>query len=313
MLRLVDIVSKTSTGIQFHTEEISEKDNIAYVVYDTSTGYSLALGLSEDYYTWRAKTVLTSTGAQDVYFSIDNTNLYPSYSVTVPDYRNLKPSLFTIINYPEYMILQAVITRLDMVRRRYPNPGFAVSTTNSVGQNGTVSFAGGFEKKFMINEIMWMLMGCIVEINATSPMTSFWPVFTSETADKSIGRNPFMLYMGIPYDMIEVISLGTIIRCLMAWGILEVDISFTASDSGLQVTFDRTGNVKGWHDQLMTDFKENKFLFKMNHANHAGVSIGTLPFASLGLYGVLLNNTMSGGILGYSSLSGFNARGNTPM
>lgn len=311
MLRLVSITSQTATEVRFQTEEIDIADSMPYVMYDTSTGATYSLGMTEDYYGWRAKTVLTSAGAIDTYFDINNTNLYPGTSTAPGSYAVLRPSLFKIMTYQEYIIVQNVITRLDLVRRRYPNPGFSVNTTNSVGQDGTVSFAGGYEKKLTIGEIGNMMEAAIVEINATSPMTTFWPRYAQESADKF--KNPYNAVSGMPYDMIEVATLATLIRCLMALGILEVDLSFTASDSGLQITFDRVGHIKGWHDALLTQYNELKLQFKMNWACHSGVAVGTLPYASVGLWGTLLNSAMSGGSLAYSTLGGIGGRGNVPL
>ena len=311
MLRLVDVISKTSTEIQFRTQEITTPDSVPYVLYDTSTGASYQQGLIEDYYGWRSLTTLTSTGASDVYFSINNANIYPSYTDPLLNYTVLKPSLIKVMSYQEYVIMQNVLTRLDLVRRRYPNPGFAVSTTNSVGQDGTVSFAGGYEKKLTIGEIGQMMEGTIVEINATSPMTYFWPQYMSKESDPFI--NPYGIVQGLPYDMVELITLGTLIRALMALGILEVDISFSASESGLQITFDRASQIKGWRDALLTEYKETKSVFKWNYANHYGVGVGTLPFSAYGLWGTLVNNATSGGQLAYSTLLGIGGRGNIPL
>jgi hypothetical protein len=310
MLRLVDITSKVQTGITFHTEEITAADTVPYIIYDTSSG-SYNYGMLEDYYGWRATTVLTSSGASDVYFTIDNTNLYPSYLDAIVDYNNLRPSLLKVVTYQEYVILQNVLIRLDLVRRRYPNPGYTINSTNSVGQNGTVSFAGGYEKKMSITEIGYMMEAAIVEINATSPMTYFWPAFMTTDGDKF--TNPYVSAAGLPYDLIEVATLGTLIRCLVALGLMEVDLSFQANDSGLQITWDRATHAKGWHDSLLADYKEQKLLFKMNHANHAGVGVGTVPWAAYGIWGTLLNNATYGGTLAYSSIMGFGAKGNVPM
>lgn len=311
MLRLVDIVAKTQTYILFYTSEITEADATVYVVFDTSTGASYSLGLTEDYYAWRA-TSITSTGVDGTYYIISNSNLYPSYSETITDYRSLKSALLTTVTYAEYSILQSVLIRLDLVRRRFPNPGFVVNSTNSIGQNGNVSFSGGYEKKMTVYEICMMMASTIVELNATSPTTSFWPTYISD-----IAISPYIAYASsttsIPYDMVELASLGTFIRCLCAWGILEVDLSFQASDSGLQITWDRATHAKGWYDALLKDYTDQKLLFKMNYANHAGVGVGTYAFPSVGIFGTLLNNVTSGGTLAYTSLMGFSSRGNVPM
>ena len=308
MLRLVDVTNRTSTGITFFTEEIKVDDVVPYVVFDTSTGTSI--NTMKDYYCWRPKTVKTSTGATDVNFIIDNTSIYPSYESGPPDYSLLDPSLFRVMTFQEYQILQGVLIRLDLVRRRLPNPGTGISSTDGIGQDGVVSFAGGFEKKMTVGEIMQMMAGTIVELNASSPQTYFWPEFMALEDDKS--SNPY-LAKGIPYDMVEIASIGTIIRCLVAIGILEVDISFTTSDSGLQLTFDRVGHVKTWYDAMLKEYEDAKVLFKMNHANHSGVGVGTVPWAAYGIWGTMMNNVTQGGQLAFSSLLGFAYRGNVPM
>ena len=307
MLRLVDMTLRTTTGITFNTSEISTSDKMAYVVYDTLTGASYLQGLTEDYYCWRATTVLTSTGATDVNINIDNTNLYPSFSSTIPDYTVLKPALFTIVTYQEYIVLQNVLTRFDAVRRRMPNPGFTVSSTNNIGQDGAVSFAGGFEKKATITEIMSMIQATFFSFNVASPRTFFYPQFATKAQDAN--PNPYMAGGGVPTEVLDLISTGALIRCLVFMGLLEIDISFSSSESGLQITFDRGSQIKGWHDTLVTNFLKEQNDIKMNYANHAGVGMGTMPYASMGLVGQLMNSAGSGGAIPYSTIMGFNIRG----
>jgi len=309
MLRLVDITNRTSTGVTFQTTEVSDADVIPYVIYDTSTGINI--NAFDDYHAWRALTALTSTGSTTTEFTINNTNLYPSYTDPILDYTQLNPKLFCVMSLNEYEMLQNVITRFDLVRKRLPNPGVAISSTDGVGQNGVVSFAGGFEKKMTVREIMQMMMGTIIEINGSPPRTSFFPSF--QTSEDDIISNPYQKNLGFPYDMSELVIMGTLIRCLIATGIMEVDISFTVSDSGLQLTFDRVSHIKGWHDSLLAEYKEQKSLFKWNHANHAGVGLGSTPFAAYGLWGTLMNNASYGGQLALHSVLGFTARGNVPM
>lgn len=306
MLRLVDVTERISSSITFQTEELTEDDLMVYAVYDTSTG----IANMEDYYGWRATTVADDDN-ESVTFVIDDSVKYPSYISTISDYTILRPALFRIMTLHEYVILEDILTRLDLVRKRLPNPGFGVSSVNDVGQNGTVTFSGGFEKKMTVGEIMRMMEGTIVEINSTSPQTSFWPMYSNVDNDKV--SNPYQQQFGIPYDMRDLIVTGTLIRCLIAIGILEVDISFSTSDSGLQITFDRASHVKGWHDTLLQEYKESKSQFKWNHANHAGVGVGTTPWAAYGIWGTLMNNVSYGGQLALNSVLGFNASGNVPM
>lgn len=306
MLRLVDVTARTATAVSFQTTELDAADLIAYVVYDTSTG----IANMEDYYGWRSTTTLM-TGGGGVDFVVNDSVKYPSYSETISNYSILRPALFRVMTLYEYVMLDDVLTRLDLVRRRLPNPGFGVSSTNDVGQNGTVTFAGGFEKKMTVGEIMRMMEGTMVEVNGSSPQTSFWPLFSNVDNDKV--TNPYQQQFGIPYDMRDLIVMGTLIRCLIALGILEVDISFSNSDSGLQLTFDRASHLKGWHDSLLQEYKDSKSQFKWNHANHSGVGVGTTPWAAYGIWGTLMNNVSYGGQLALNSVLGFNASGNVPL
>ena len=310
MLRLVDIVERTAAHIIFQTEELEVSDLVPYVVFDTSTGVSI--DLMEDYIGWRSLTVETSTGSGITRFTIDNTNLYPSYGLTITDYTTLNPRLFKFMTLQEYDILTDVLIRFDLVRKRLPNPGLGLSSTNGIGENGTVAYSGGHDKKMTVDEITRMIVGSILEINGAPPRTGFWPMYQTLDADKI--TNPYQYYGGIPNDMVELVKMGTLIRCLMAMGLLEVDISFSTSDSGLQITFDRAEKIKGWRGDLLTEYKEMKTLVKWNHANHAGVGVGTTPFAATGIWGTMLNNvTFGGGNLGLSSILGFTSRGNAPL
>ncbi len=309
MIRLVDVVSRTTTGITFRTSEIPEANTVPYIVFDTSTGVSISM--FDDFYAWRALTILTSTGSTTTDFTINNNNLYPSYTDPILDYTQLSPKLFCVMSLNEYNILQSVITRFDLVRKRLPNPGIGISSTNSVGQNGIVSFAGGHEKKMTVQEIMQMMTGTIIELNGTPPRTTFFPLFQS--AEDDIVANPYNKNIGFPLDMSELVVMGTLIRCLIATGLMEVDMSFSVSDSGLQLTFDRVSHVKGWHDALLTEYKEQKTLFKWNHANHRGVGIGTSPWSAMGIWGTLMNSASYGGQLSLQTVLGINSRGNVPM
>src|SRR5271157_5515123 len=128
MLRLVDISSIATDSIVFHTEELTTDDLVAYVVFDTSTGVAASpYALMDDYVGWRVQTVQTSTG-DAVTLTIDNSHLYPSFSKTIPDYTELGIPLFSILTRVEYEILHNTLLRLDLVRRRMPNPGFILSS-----------------------------------------------------------------------------------------------------------------------------------------------------------------------------------------
>jgi len=312
MLRLVSISEQTSTGITFISEEFDAENVVPYIVYDTSSGFSA--NLMEDYVAWRSVTALTSTGATTYEFTIDNTNLYPATTTALTNYSILNPRLFRIMTLPEYSILNDVLIRLDLVRRRLPNPGSGLSSTDGIGENGTVSYTGGYEKKMTALEVMFMIEAAIVDINGFPPRTPYWPAFYDADSDKI--NNPYRRGVGsnsFPMDLTQLVVLGTMLRCLISVGILEVDISFSSTDSGLQLTFDRANHYKGWYDTLVNDYNTQRSLFKWNHANHAGVGLGSLPWTATGPWGTLMNNASAGGALGLQSVLGFSARGNVQL
>jgi len=312
MLRLVDFVERDTDHITFKSVEIPD-GGMAYVVYDTSTGN---IDLMEDYVSWRVEATTEIEGVtledDERAYKINDSNIYPTYLDGVTNYTSLNPRLFKTMTYIEYMILNDALMRIDTVRKRLPNPGFSVSTQNSVGQNGAVSFAGGYEKKFSIDELRQMIEGSIIEINWTSPMTEFWPMFLSLDQEKQ--PNPYIRNHGIPFDMVDLVVQGVVLRALVAWGLMEIDLSFSASDSGLQINFDRVSHVKNWHDSLLQNYVSQKSNFKMNYASFTGVGLGTIPWSAFGnLLSAGFNNVSYGGQLAISSVTGWSIRGNTPL
>lgn len=308
MLRLFNIPTRTSTGITFNTFEINQPDRIPYVVFDTSTG---VMGM-EDYYVWRT---VTSTGIVpgQTQFSISNTNVYPSFAATLPDYTRLNPRLLHVLTFQEAQLIETLITRIDMVRKRLPNPGRTVTSDSSVGENGPVSFAGGFEKKFSIKELIQFLEGAIVEINIHPPATERYWWFTTTNSEQSPNPYHFCPIGGVPYEWMDLIIQGAMIRALIAWGILEVDVHFTTSDNGLSITYDRVGYVSTWFDKILAEFKSQKDLIKWNSVNSYGVAVGTVAFAATGLWGAATNMISQYGVLPMNSLMGFSTRGFTPL
>ena len=309
MLRLYDITAITSTGISFSTWQMHTDKQIGYVLYDTSTGIS---GM-DDYYTWRAKTSADPLDARKAIFTIDNTNLFPSYQSPISDYRIFRPKLLYVCTYQEAQLIENVLTRIDMVRKRFPNPGRVVNADSSVGQGGVVSEAGGFDKKFSIKEIVSFIEGAIVEINIHPPATQFYWWFTTEHSEWS--TNPYHMtpMNGVPYTWMDLIVQGAIIRALISWGILEVDVHFTTSDNGLQITYDRVNYVSSWFDKLLTEFNNQKGLVKWDSVNSMGVGVGTIAFAATGWIGAASGMISQNGILPMNSLMGFSTQGFTPM
>ena len=308
MIRLYSIPSRTSTGITFRTSELgTQADLVPYVVYDTSTG---VVG-TQDYLAWRTTTVKSSTGNVSVDFTINNSNLYPGYTTALPSYTPLNAKLLKAMTYDEYMLLTNLITRIDMVRRRYPNSGTVIKDVDGIGDGGVVSFDGGWEKKFSVEELMVCIGGSLVEVNIHPPATSFyWRYLTTQD---DIQTNPYMSRNRIPYQLTDLILQGAMIRALIMWGILEVDVNFSTSDSGLSLTYDRVGHVSGWTDKLLAEFKAQKDFIKWDFVNSYGVAVGTLPFSSMGIMDAVANMASSSGILGMSTILGGISSGNMPL
>lgn len=309
MVQVFDVPYQDVDSVTFSTEELTEDDYRCYVVYDTSTGYTSL----EDYYTWRA-TTYTSTGLVDTCgLVINNACLYPKLTTAIPDYSVLNPSLFYILTNPEHYILMCVLDRIDLVRKRLPNPGVVIEDIDGFGDNGVASVAGGYYKKFSVSELMRYIEGTLIEINIHPSATTFYWNFTTTTADKI--TNPYIKQnaTGVPYNFIDLIVQGTMIRALVAWGLLEVDLNFSTSDSGLQITYDKVGHVQSWMSALLTEYTRQKDLVKWNYANHAGIGVGSLPYAATGLWGTAMNMISNSGIMPLTSMLGFNIRNNTPL
>ena len=309
MLRLVSITEQDNTHLKFETEELSDEDIIAYVMYDTSTGITDM----RDYYSWRA--VSTSTGDDEIFaLEINNSNKYPLVEDDIADYNIFDKKLFRVMTWTEHEVIQMLLTRIDLIRRRLPNPGVTISDTDYVGMGGVVSFAGGWDKKFSLEELRQMIDGALIEINMHPPTTERWWQFTTTDVDKKY--NPYYRTpsgSGVLYEMIDTIVLGATIRCLMAWGILEIDINFSTSDSGLTITYDRVGPITSWMQNLLTTYNDRKYYVKMNSINSFGVGVGSYPFAAMGWVGTAMNQVSQSGITPLSSMLGFGLRGNVPL
>jgi hypothetical protein len=308
MLLDFDIAYQTSDTITFTTESITDDDYRCYVVYDTSTGYTTL----KDYYVWRSNTY-TSTGLTDSSaFIINNSSFYPRLTPSITDYTVLNPFLFYIISSLEHFILMNVLDRLDLVRKRLPNPGVVISDVDGFGDNGVASVAGGYYKKFAISELMRYIEGALIEINLHPPATSFYWAFTTADTDKTL--NPYQRYTsGVPYNFVDLIIQGAVIRALVSWGILEVDLNFITSDAGLTITYDKVGHVQSWYDRLLTSYTNQMDKTKMNYANHAGIGIGSLPYSATGIFGSAMNMIEHSGTMPLTSMLGFNMRTNIPM
>lgn len=308
MLRLVNITERTSTGIVFQTEEIDEKDKVAYVMYDTSTGITTL----KDYYSWRV--ISTSTGDSDVFeLEIANTAKYPGTEDNISNYSVFDSKLFKIMSWSEHEVIQMLLTRVDLIRRRFPNPGPTISDTDAIGQGGVVGFGGGWDKKFSLEELRQMIEGTLLEVNAHPPTTQYWWQYTDLDKDKTYNPYNRTELTGVPYQLFDLIVHGSVIRCLNAWGILEIDVNFSSSDSGLTITYDRVGHISSWMQNLLNEYEKMKTLIKMDYVNSYGVGVGTYPFAVSALWGAAMNMISQGGTVPLSSMLGFGIRANTPL
>jgi len=308
MLRLYSVESADATEVNFSTAEIPYSSYMPYVVYDTSSG----LTTLEDYYSWRSTTTVNAVTSEGE-FSIINSNLYPRTSSTIADYTILNTKLFSVLTFVEHYVLTCVLDRLDLVRKRLPNPGAIIEDVDGIGNGGVVSVAGGYDKKFSVPELTRFIEGALIEINIHPPATNFYWSFT--TAAQETVTNPYARESatGIPYKFVDLIVQGAVIRALMAWGILEIDLNFITSDSGLQITYDKVNHVSNYMDRILNEYKSQKEFIKYDCVNSSGVGVGSMPFAAMGIWGYAMNMIQNSGVVPLSSMLGFNIRSNVPL
>lgn len=307
MLRLVNIAEQDNTHLTFETEEIPLEDFIVYVMYDTSTGITDL----NDYYSWR--TITTTTDDEAIFaFAINNSKKYPGTENDVGNYSVFNTKLFKSMTWAEYELIQMLLTRIDLIRRRFPSPGVTISDVDYVGQGGVVGFGGSWDKKFSLEELRQVIDGTLIEVNIHPPSTDFWWTHSRDAVDKAY--NPYYrINSGVPYNFIDLLVQGAVIRCLQAWGILEIDINFSTTDSGLTISYDRVGHITTWMQHLLNEYKVQKDFIKMDTVNSFGVGIGTYPFAVSAMWGAAMNMISQGGTIPLSSMLGFGIRANTPM
>lgn len=309
MIQVLDVVEQATSSITFTTEELTSDDYRCYVVYDTSTGHTTL----NDYYSWRVDTY-TSTGLTNACgFVINNSCLYPRLTTPISDYSSLNTSLFYGLTRTEHFILMSLIDRIDLVRKRLPSPGTVIEDVDGFGDNGIASVAGGYYKKFSVSELMRYIEGTLIEINLHPPATTFYWDFT--TTDTDAITNPYIRQtaVGVPYPFVDLVIQGAMIRALVSWGLLEVDLHFSTSDSGLTITYDKSMQVQSWMDRILTTYTKEMDLLKWNYANHAGVGLGSLPYSATGVWGTAMNMIANSGIMPLTSMLGFNIRSNTPL
>lgn len=314
MVKMFDIFEKTSTGIGIRISRkiIPDNNYVVYAIYDTSTG---VVGLP-DYYLWRCVTTNTPDTVANyedyVDIRIDNTAVYPSYSPNIPNYLTLSNHLLKLITGQELDVLNNVMLRVDMVRKRLPNPGVVIDSTANVGDNGVVDYAGGFAKKFSIDEYLSQMNGALIEINITPPATTMWWDFVPN--DYDLCSNPYRSnHRGVPVKITDLIVQGSIIRALVAWGLLEVDIAFDSIDSNLSIRFDRQSAVQSWMTTLTNEFTRQLKLAKWDFVNSYGVAIGTSPYQLLGLWGNMCGSLSQNGVMSVNTLMGYGYTASRPF
>jgi len=314
VIKLFDIVAKTSTGIHLRVDRqlIPSKDLAVYAVYDTSTGVMA----SQDYYQWRVisedtpDTVVNYRDTVDLV--INNTNIYPTYQPNFGNYLNMSNHLLKLVTLPELDIFNALHTRVDMVRKRLPNPGTVINDTDGVGDGGVVGYAGGYDKKFSVDEYFQFITGALIEINVTSPATTFWWSFVDKTLD--LNPNPYLRNaLGVPTQLHDLIVQAGVIRALVGWGLLEVDLNFNTVDAGLSITFDRSNQVQGWMNNLLNEYTRQLRIIKWDFANSYGVGLGSTPYLLMGLWGKMAGLTQQSGTLAINSLLGYGASASRPL
>ena len=211
----------------------------------------------------------------------------------------------------ELEIFESLRTRVDLVRKRLPKPGTVINYKDGIGDGGVVGYAGGFDKKFSLIEYLEFINGALIEINITSPATQFWWDYTSASMDML--SNPYNRNSGVPFKIQDLIVLGGMIRALVSWGILEVDLNFNTVDSNLSVTFDRSSQVASWQQNILNEFNSKVKLFKWDFVNSYGVALGSTPYQLLGLWGKVAGMTMQGSTLSMNSVLGYGFAASRPL
>lgn len=313
MVKFFDIFEKTSTGIGIRVSRqiIPNADYAVYAVYDTSTG---VIGLS-DYYLWRTITVDTPSTVTNYESTVDlylnDSCIYPSYGAKVGNYTTISDHLIKLVTGLELEILNSLKTRIDLVRKRLPNPGSVINTDEDIGDGGIVGYAGGFSKKFTVDEYLEFINGALIEINITAPATRFWWQFSPKDVD--LNPSPYKSNRGVPASLSDLIVQGGIIRALVAWGLLEVDIAFSSVDSSLAITFDRQSMVQSWMGRLLDEYNKKMTMIKMDFINSYGVAVGTTPYQLLGLWGNMAGMVAQNGPMSVNTILGYGFQASRPM
>lgn len=235
-------------------------------------------------------------------FSISNNMKYPIMRPDVPDYSLFRSMQFNILTDMEWKLVQAILKRLDLVRRRYPNLG-----QRQLG----LGISGGFEKKFSIEEILDFIYQTVVEMNLHAPSTKFWFGFNTSGNRVMSHINPYMSEYGVPFEWYDAIIDGSMIKALLARQIFEIDTNFNISDQGISISYERDSKIGSVLAGLVSEFDKKKTRIKWQYAPHSGSAVGTyFGFAGYHYFNQVMNMLSTNGTIALRSLAPYYA-GNT--
>lgn len=236
--------------------------------YKTSTGEVDALGLPLTPF----GTVAVRPSSTINVIKIQNECMFTNQTFReIGSYADLYETNLHMMTELEFKVLKQLITQLDKVRRHYPTK---------------------FEKKYSIEELLVCMEAALVDINITSPVTQFWWTFVPATAGQTQINPMNAPNAGVPEIMFNLLVQGALIHALITKGILEVDLNFNYSDSGLTLTYDNASQYSSWYDRLTQAYTQQKTIMKQ-HWRPRGMGIGTIPEFGFGWFGQinqLMNN-----------------------
>jgi len=311
MVRLFDVISSSTGSMLLGAREFSTIGLSAFIIYDTPTeGQTVTTSTGNfqlpDYMSWKGFTFqvpnpgnanninssyrfTTAEGiqtAEDIALSpwgqtystagdLANINVMPLSNPGMfsnqqtrgfSGYNQLFPENLHVTTPLEYLVLKQLIVRLDHVRRRYPSR---------------------FEKKYSVDELLVCVEAALVDVNLTPPRTNFWWLYSPEVTGQ-VQVNPMTSPggQGVPEILFNLIVQGAIIHALITKGILEVDLNFSYSDQGIQLTYDNASHYSSWYDRMLAGYTQQKTLLKQNF-RPKGLAIGTIAEFGLGWFGMI--------------------------
>lgn len=227
-------------------------------------------------------------------FTTTNDVLYPIMRPQIPSYNVFRNLQFNVITEYEWKIVQSVLKKVDMVRRRYPNLG-----QRQLG----LGIAGGYEKKFSIEEILDFLYQTVVEINLQGPSTKFWFEFNDARGSFVSANNPYMASLGVPFELYPLLVDGTVIKALLSRQLFEIDTNFNISDQGISITYDKDSKLSSVISGLIAGYEKQKESAKMQYLPHSGSAVGTFfGYAGHNYFNTVASMLTENGVLALKSL-----------